>query len=109
MLIKVSRGTPIHDDESLCESCRHASVIRGRRMEEEMVICGASVMHHLRITFKVTSCTEYLDGRGPSYGELFEKAWILRPSSKRRAAGFVRTSDLTDDEAMRLYSEREDE
>lgn len=108
MLIKIVGGTPVHEDESLCESCRHSCVIRGRRMEEEIVICRAAVVRALRITFKVTSCTEYVDAREPSYGELFEKAWILRPSSKRRGAGFVRASDLTEGEAMRLFSDADE-
>lgn len=109
MLIKVVHGTPVQEDEALCETCRHSRVIRGRRMEEEIVICGAVMMHPFRITFKVTSCTEYVSASEPSYGELFEKAWILRPPSKRRAAGFVRASDLDDEEAARLLEEHTDD
>ena len=109
MLIKVDRGTPVHEEPTLCETCRHSRLIRGRRMEDELVICGAMVTRAFRITFKVTSCTEYIDAREPSYSELFEKAWILQPPSKRRAAGFVRGSDLSDDEAARLFHEHADD
>ncbi len=105
MLIKIVGGTPVHEDESLCDTCRHSRIIRGRRMEEEIVLCGAMVMRTFRVTFKVTSCTEYIDAREPSFCELFEKAWILRPSSKRRAAGFVRAADLDEEEAVRLLRE----
>jgi hypothetical protein len=109
MLIKISRGTPVHEDEALCETCGHSRIIRGRRTEEEIVFCGAMVMGAFRITFKVTSCTEYIDAREPSYGELFDKAWILRPPSKRRAAGFVHASELTDEETVQLFREHADE
>ena len=109
MLIKITRGTPVQEEDALCETCRHSRVIRGRRLEDELVICGAMVVRAFRITFKVTSCTEYIDAREPSYSELFEKAWILRPPSKRRAAGFVRASDLSDDEAARLFAEHPDD
>jgi hypothetical protein len=108
MLIKIHRGTAVHEGESLCETCSHSRVIRGRRLDEEIVVCNAAYMHAVRVTFKVTSCTEYQDSREPSYHELLEKAWILRPASKRRAAGFVRTADLPPDEASFLHSELSD-
>jgi hypothetical protein len=109
MLLKVHGGTPAQDGESLCGSCRNARVVRGRRLEEELVVCAAIVMEAVRITFKVTSCTEYSDNREPTYHELFEKAWILRPQTKRRPAGFIRSADLTPAEARRVYAGVEDE
>ena len=109
MLLKVHGGTPAQTGESLCDTCRHARIVRGRRLEEELVICGGIVMETVRITFKVTSCTEYADGREPTYHELFEKAWILRPQTKRHPAGFIRTSDLTPAEARQVYAQAEDE
>ena len=51
-------------------------------------------MAPMRITFKVTSCSDYADSRLPSYGELVQQAWILKPATKRRRAGFVRGRDL---------------
>lgn len=94
MLTKVYGGTALQEAESLCDSCRQARIIRGRRLEEAIVFCDAIPMHPVRIPFKVTSCTEYTDDRQPGYHELLEKAWILRPASKRRSAGFVRAGDL---------------
>jgi hypothetical protein len=61
------------------------------------------MMHTVRISFKVTSCTDYEDEREPSYHELAAKAWILRPATRRRAAGFVRAADLDAKEARRLF------
>lgn len=98
MLLKVYGGTPVNGDESLCETCVHSRITRGRRLEEELVLCHAGPMQTMTITFKVTSCTDYFDGREPSYHELLERAWILRPATPRRPAGFVRASELRRDE-----------
>lgn len=105
MLIKVYGGTASQQVDSLCDTCRHSKIIRGRRLEEEVVFCSAIAMEPVKITFKVTTCTDYLDGREPTYHELLEKAWILRPRTKRRAAGFVRAADLTAEEARRFFAD----
>jgi hypothetical protein len=98
MRIKIHGGTPPNDDESLCETCRHSRITRGRRLDEELVFCGASHMRAVRITFKVTSCSEYDDYRYPSYYELMQQAWILKRGSRGRPPGFVRASDLRHEE-----------
>ena len=105
MLIKVHDGTTTHHGEPLCQTCRHSTIIRGRRTREELVFCTATGFQPVTITFKVTSCTDYVDVREPTYHELLEKAWILRPATKRRAAGFVRASDLGAAEAARLFTD----
>jgi hypothetical protein len=104
MRIKVHGGTPAHDGNSLCNGCRHGRVTRGQRIDEELVLCGASQMVAQRITFKVTSCSDYVDQSVPSYWELMHQAWILRPESGKRPAGFVRASDLRDEEYSRYVS-----
>jgi hypothetical protein len=109
MLIKVYGGTSPETTETLCETCRHARIGRGRRMEEEIVFCTALLMQSVRIPFKVTSCSDYVDSREPAIHELLEKAWILRAGSKRRAAGFVRADDLTRDEIARLLMHSRDD
>jgi hypothetical protein len=108
MLVKVYGGTTVGEGESLCDTCRHSKIMRGRRLEEEIVFCNALCMQTIRITFKVITCTDYIDDREPSYHELMEKAWILRPPSKRRAAGFVRSADLRGDEAARMFEDPTD-
>jgi hypothetical protein len=52
-----------------------------------------------------TECSAYMDATLPSYPELFEKAWILRPRDGKRAAGFVRTSDLPEKERFELMKD----
>ena len=105
MLTKVYGGTERLDGASLCETCRLSRITRGPRLEDEIVFCNAGAMRDVQIAFKVTTCTHYVDQREPSYMEMFEQAWILRPSTKRRAAGFVRAADLEGDEAFRLRHE----
>jgi hypothetical protein len=98
MRIKIQGGTPVHDGDNLCESCSHSRIIRGRRVDEEIIVCDASHASPARIMFKVTTCTDYHDCKLPSYWELMQQAWILRPQSGKRPAGFVRASDLRDEE-----------
>ena len=100
MLIRVYGGTPANGDENLCETCRCSRITKGRRLEEELVFCDSTPMQSIRITFKVTSCTDYIDAREPSYAELLERAWILRPATTRRPAGFVRGAELPYEERV---------
>jgi hypothetical protein len=98
MRVKVQNGTVAHGGSALCATCRHATIIKGRRQDEEIVQCQPGPMVSIRVTFKVTSCSSYNDERLPTYLQLMESAWILQPGSKRRPAGFVRSRDLRDDE-----------
>ena len=105
MRIKIHGGTPMQTGDSLCHTCRNGRITRGRSVDEEIVFCDASHMFPTRITFKVTSCSEYGDYSVPSCWELLQQAWILRPESRKRPAGFVRASDLRDDELERFMSD----
>jgi hypothetical protein len=60
------------------------------------------------ITFKVTECSAYMDARLPTYSQLLEQAWILRPTTGRRPAGFVRSSELRDEEFRELMADLRD-
>jgi hypothetical protein len=104
--IKIYGRPSVQGGESLCDTCRMAHVVRGRRVDEELVFCQATApMQPVRITFRVAVCSEYIDAREPSYAELVEQAWVLTPASRRRPAGFVRASDLKGDEAARIFSD----
>jgi hypothetical protein len=102
MRIKIQDGTPVHSESSLCATCRCATIVRGRTLDEELVLCSALGLHGVQITFKVTSCSDYADRRTPSYMEMMQDAWILQPGSRRRPAGFVRGSELLDDDMLQL-------
>ena len=103
MHIKVQNGTPAGSDSSLCGTCRCATIVRGRTLDEELVLCSALGFRGVRIDFKVTFCSDYNDSRCPSYMEMMQDAWILHPGTRRRPAGFVRGRDLHDDD---LFDER---
>lgn len=46
-----------------------------------------------RITFPVTSCTDYLHRQHPSLWHMEDIAWVLRTDTKRNTIGFVRAKD----------------
>jgi hypothetical protein len=52
----------------------------------------------IRVTFKVSSCSAYMDERHPTFMEMMEEAWILQPGSKKRPAGFIRANELRHEE-----------
>ena len=105
MRIKIYDGTPSQSGESLCATCRHSMITRGRRLEEEIVRCEAQSMGTTLITFVVTECSAYFDDRLPSYQQLLRQAWILRPHGGKRPAGFVRTRDLPPDERYKVMTD----
>ncbi|HSL20125.1 MAG TPA: hypothetical protein VK886_01225 [Vicinamibacterales bacterium] len=102
MRVKVHNGTASGSEASLCQTCRHSTIIRGRTLDEEIVHCQISPMSTTRVTFKVTSCSGYNDERLPTYMQLLEDAWILQPGTKRRPAGFVRASELREEELSNI-------
>jgi hypothetical protein len=104
MRIKVHRGTPIHDGGSLCYTCHHSTITQGQTLDEEIVLCAALDRRSTAITFKVTACSSYMDSSLPTYWELMQKAWILQPGSRKRPAGFVRASELQDEEISQLMA-----
>ena len=94
MRLKIYRGTPPQNGRTLCETCKHSTITRGRRLEEEIIRCEAQSVGTTVVMFIVTECSAYLDAALPGFHELFEKAWILRPRDGKRPAGFVRSSEL---------------
>jgi hypothetical protein len=96
--INVRGGTVDHGQRSLCETCRWATIIRGTRLEDQIVECSELSYHNRRIRFAVTFCSGYSDRRRPSLREMEETAWILRSDPHRNQVGFVRSSRLTDEE-----------
>lgn len=105
MRLKIHNGTVTHGNVSLCATCRHSIVTRGRSLDEEVVHCQAVTMGATRITFKVTSCSAYSDEREPTYMQLMEDAWILQPGTKKRPAGFIRASELREEELTNVMVE----
>ena len=93
MHLKIHGSTTSDQDGSLCTSCRWATIIRGLRLADEIIACG-KLTDHDRITFVVSSCTEYSNRATASLFHMEDIAWILRSDSKRKTVGFVRARDL---------------
>jgi len=86
-LRKVYGGTPVGQD-SRCDSCVYARIIRGYAESEKITLCDR-ILEVIRIPFKVMECSDYVDKRLPCIEDMEEMAWLLRSKSAGRRAGFV--------------------
>ena len=85
-LRKVYGGTAIGQD-SRCDSCVFARVIRGYSESECITLCDR-LYEAIRIPFKVRECTDFVDKRLPRIEHLEDIAWVLRSKSAGSRAGF---------------------
>ena len=105
MLMKIHGGSTRNDLKSLCSNCRFATIVRGQTLDQEVVHCQSVTTRGMRVTFKVTACTSHSDLNQPTYMQLLEDAWILKPASKKRPAGFVKHSELKAEEMEVIMKE----
>ena len=91
MKINVHGGTAREGEPSLCASCRYASIVTGTNGRQMLIRCSRV---EAPVTFKVTSCTEYLSRQHPSLYHMEDIAWVLRTDTRRNQVGFVRSKDL---------------
>jgi len=105
MRMKIHGGTALNGEKGLCASCRFATIVRGRKLDEEVVHCNSITTRGMRVPFKVTSCTSHNDVDEPTYAELLEDAWILKPGAKGKPAGFVRHTDIKAEEMREMMKE----
>ena len=105
MRISIRGGTADHGQPSLCESCRWATVIRGKTQGDEIVECGQLSYRNQRVPFPVVSCSRYSDRSTPSLRDMEDIAWILPSDPHRKQMGFIRSSRLTDGERYVLEEE----
>jgi hypothetical protein len=94
MRIKIHGGTARDDEPSLCLTCRHATIIRGKNLRDEIIECGLLFREDSRMTFPVTSCSGYSDRRQPTLRQMEEIAWVLRTDRGKRPIGFVPAREL---------------
>ncbi len=91
MKVKIRGGTARESEPSLCLSCRFSRVVQGVSSRDQIVECRQL---EARVTFQVTSCSEYVNHQHPSLWHMEDIAWILRTDVRRRTIGFVRSKDL---------------
>jgi hypothetical protein len=93
MRLKIQGGTADNGQPALCLTCRHATIVKGRSLSDEIIECGR-LSDGTQITFAVTSCTAYADRRRAALHEMEEIAWVLRSDPKKNTVGFVKASEL---------------
>lgn len=101
MRFKIRGGTTSDQNTSLCVSCRSATIINGPRQSDQITTCSI-LGRNARITFSVTSCSDYSDKATPSLWHMEDIAWILRSDPKHKQVGFVRAKDLKYEERHTL-------
>ena len=76
MAIRLVRSVAGVGQESLCRSCRYASIQTGYSVKEEEIRC--CYLREARvISFPVKTCTEYLNKGTPTVYELEKIAFII--------------------------------
>lgn len=89
MRIKVVGGTA-PDGESLCRTCRKATIVKGVTPSQELVRCGQlSEWQPYFVEWPVSQCTSYDDKRTPGLYEMEDIAWIIRTKKVGKPAGFA--------------------
>ena len=105
MHIKIQGGTADHGQSSLCHTCRHATIVRGARLRDEIIECAVLAYRDNRINFPVTFCTDHVDRQHPTIRAMEEIAWVLRTDATRRQVGFVQARKLRPDDRYVLPEE----
>jgi hypothetical protein len=94
MRLKIHGGTVQHGEQSLCATCRHATIVKGRSLREAIVECDRLSSGHNLVPFPVTSCSGYSDRRLPSVRDMEDIAWVLRTDPARNRIGFIQAREL---------------
>lgn len=83
--IKIREGTR-SDGKRLCDTCRHATVMKGAADSAEVIHCGqvGEFLH-----FKVVDCNDYDDKAAVSLHALGKIAWVLETDKSGRKIGFT--------------------
>ena len=102
MRVKVQGGTARVGEPSLCVSFRNATIVRGHKIDEEIVECSCLNWRSGRVTFDVSYCTDYRPRNEPTLREMEEMAFVLRTDGMTRKIGFVRARTLKDEERFKL-------
>lgn len=85
--LKVLGGTPVVS-EPLCNSCKHALLVRGFSVAEVVYLCDA--LYPTRsMPFLVRECSMYVDKCRDDIEAMEKIAWLITTPSINRKVGFV--------------------
>jgi hypothetical protein len=87
---KVYGGTKV-GDESRCDTCIYARIVKGYSESEQLSICDRAYPS-LVIPFKVRECSDYVDQRLPEFEQMERIALDLTWVKPSRPAGFKTSS-----------------
>jgi hypothetical protein len=87
MSVNIKNGTPMHGP-SLCETCERAHIVKGYRESELVVVCRATYVPQIRVTFPVRECSSYVSQGRKNLDDMEEIAWVLGARGSKRQAGF---------------------
>lgn len=101
--ITVRNGTPI-GKESLCRSCRYASILLGYSESEEEIRCGFYSALPRLVPFPISRCSDYLSKLAPTLYELEKIAFIIdvkdvKATSRVGFAGAVVTAGTCEEDS----------
>lgn len=85
MKIRFSRANV----SGLCDTCRNGQIVE-MASGKVLVECAARSGTDNKIWEPVKNCSMYRDRRHPTIYEMEEIAWILKTTSRSKAAGFVK-------------------
>lgn len=106
-LRKVYGGTPVGQN-SKCDTCVYARIIRGYSESEKITICDR-IFEPIPIPFRVRDCSDYMDKRLPCVEDLEDIAWVLRSKSAGSRAGFIRSTQAKESPEIDPVSDNEPE
>ena len=101
--ITVRNGTAI-GKESLCRTCRYASIQLGYSESEEEIRCGYFSEQPRRVPFAVSRCSDYLSKLVPTLYEMEKIAFVIevkdvKATSRVGFAGVVVTADACEEDS----------
>jgi hypothetical protein len=96
--------TPDFMKPSLCQGCHHALIRKGTQFNQETTHCRAlSYDHPVQVTYKITECNRFDDGKGPDLYEMKNIAWLILPNRKIGGrTGFMPPSEAKKQERQNL-------
>lgn len=90
----VKFGTPLHNQPSLCRSCRNATHLRGLAESQDYIVCKELPYGRDLIRMTVIECSMYDDRGKPTLRHMEQIAWELATDKSGQKIGFLSPQDF---------------